>query len=376
MTLKRLALMIAGLAVLLGVAVLGITWFYSTQIEDGVLRVKHDPPTYEVKVVELEEDRVKLRFPTEEDLRKEPEKMGIEWKVGYDRVGETLDVDGAEALRKYTLLEGDLAVGEEVRFDKFAYPGDPARAHGITFQEIKFASPLGELAAWQVDGSRGTWVIFVHGRGASRREALRMLPVVEGKEFPSLVITYRNDTGAPEDPSGYYWYGLTEWEDLEAAARYALDNGATGLVVVGYSMGGGIVANFLYRSPLAGQVVGVILDSPMLDLDAAVDLAAENRNLPAFLTNIAKVITSFRFGVDWDALDYLDRAGELSVPVLLFHGGADETVPVSISERFAESRPDLVTYEFFAGAPHVGAWNGDSERYEAVVGEFVDRVAR
>ena len=376
MTLKRLAITIGGIVVLLAVAVFGIGWYYSVQIEDGVLRVKHDPPAYEVKVVELEEDRVKRRFPTEEDLRKEPEKMGIEWDVGYARVGETLDVDGAEALRKYTLLDGELVVGEEVRFDKSAFPGDPAMAHGITFQEIKFASPLGELAAWQVDGSGDTWVIFVHGRGASRREALRMLPVVEGMELPSLVITYRNDSGAPEDPSGYYWFGLTEWEDLEAAARYALDNGATGLVLVGYSMGGGIVANFLYRSPLAGQVVGVILDSPMLDLDATVDLAAENRNLPAILTNIAKVITSFRFGVDWDALDYRDRAGELSVPVLLFHGDADETVPVSISERFAESRPDLVTYEFFAGAPHVGAWNVDSERYEAVVGEFVDRVAR
>ena len=376
MTRKRLALIIAGLAVLPGVVVFGISWYYSVQIEDGVLRVKHDPPTYEVKVVELEENQVKLRFPTEEELRNEPEKMGIEWDVGYAGVGETLDVDGAEALREYTLLDGELVVGEEVRFDKFAYPGDPAMAHSITFQEIKFASPLGELTAWQVDGSGETWVIFVHGKGASRREALRMLPVVEGKELPSLVITYRNDTGAPEDPSGYYWYGLTEWEDLEAAARYALDNGATGLVIVGYSMGGGIVANFLYRSPLAGQVVGVILDSPMLDLDATVDMAAENRNLPAFLTTITKVITSFRFGVDWDAMDYLDRASEISAPVLLFHGDADEKVPVSISERFAESRPDLVTYEVFAGAPHGGAWNVDSKRYEAVVGEFVDRVAR
>ena len=127
---------------------------------------------------------------------------------------------------------------------------------------------------------------------------------------------------------------------------------------------------------MARRVVGVILDSPMLDLDATVDLGAENRNLPSFLTSIAKAISSFRFGIDWDALDYLDRASELSAPVLLFHGDADETVPVSISERFAESRPDLVTYEFFAGAPHVGAWNVDSERYEAVVGEFVDRVAR
>ena len=246
----------------------------------------------------------------------------------------------------------------------------------MTFKEIQFASPLGVLAAWQIDGSGNTWVIFVHGKGASRSQALRMLPVVEGKNLPSLVITYRNDSGAPEDPSGYYWHGLTEWEDLEAAARYALDNGARGLVVVGYSMGGGITANFLYQSPLANRVVGVILDAPMLDLNATVDMAAEIRNVPPFLTTIAKVISGSSFGIDWNALDYLDRVDEISVPVLLFHGDGDKRVPVSISERFAESRPDLVTYEFFAGAPHGGAWNVDSERYEAVVGEFVDRVTR
>ena len=91
---------------------------------------------------------------------------------------------------------------------------------------------------------------------------------------------------------------------------------------------------------------------------------------------MAKVISSFRSGIDWDALDYLDRVSEISAPALLFHGDADETVPASISERFAESRPDLLTYEFFAGAHHVRAWKVDSESYEAMAGEFVDRVAR
>ena len=361
---------------LLVAVVFGIGWYYSVQIEAGVLRVKHDPAKYEVEVVALEDDWAKLRFPTEEELRKGPTTMGLEWPGGYARVGKTLDVDGTEVLREYARLEGALAVGDWVRFDRFAYPGDPARAHGISFEEIQFASPLGELVAWQVDGSDETWVIFVHGKGASRGEALRMLPVVEGAGLPSLVITYRNDVGMPEDPSGYYWYGLTEWEDLEAAAQYALDNGAASLVVVGYSMGGGIVASFLYRSPLAERVVGVILDSPMLDLAATVDLGAKNRNLPSFLTAIAKTIARFRFDIDWGTLDYLNRIGEISVPVLLFHGDGDETVPVSISEIFAESRPDAVTYEFFEGAPHVGAWNVEPERYEAAVREFVDRVAR
>ena len=372
---KRLALAFGGLALLLVVVVFGIGWYYSGQIEDGALRVKHDPKKYEVEVVALEEGRVTLRFPTEEDLRKEPRTMGLEWPGGYARVGETLEVSGNEALREYAPLEGALAVGDRVRFDKFAYPGDPERAHGISFEEIRFASPLGDLAAWQVDGSNDTWVIFVHGKGASRGEALRMLPVVYSAGLPSLLITYRNDAGAPEDPSRYYRYGLTEWKDLEAAARYALANGASDLVVVGYSMGGGIVANFLYRSPLAERVVGVILDSPMLDFGAIVDLGAQNRNLPEFLTAVAKIISGFRFDIDWETLEYASRFEEISVPVLLFHGDADETVPVRISEMVAESRSDVVTYVLFEGAPHVGAWNVDPERYETAVREFLDRVA-
>lgn len=374
MTPKRLALTFGGLVLLLGAVLFGTGWYFSIQIEDDVLLVKHEPEKYEIEVVALEDDRVKLRFSTEEELRKQPETMGLKWPDGYARAGKTLEIGGSEVLREYSQLEGALAVGDWVRFDKFAYPGDPARAHEIPFEEIQFPSPLGELEAWEIDGFNDTWVIFVHGKGSNRREALRMLPVVEAAGLPSLVITYRNDAGEPEDPSGYYWYGLTEWEDLEAASQYALDSGATRLVLVGYSMGGGIVSNFLYQSPLARRAVGVILDSPMLDLGATVDLGAENLNVPSFLTAIAKAISGFRFDIDWEALDYLNRVDDISAPVLLFHGDADETVPVSTSEIFAKSRPDIVTYEFFEGAPHVGAWNVDPERYEAAVSEFLNRV--
>ena len=376
MTPKRWALVFGALLLLLVVVVLGGGWFYSGQIEDGALLVKHDPTKYEVEVVALDDGLVTLRFPTEEDLHKEPGTVGLEWPGGYGRIGETIQVDGSEAIREYTRLEGNLAVGDLVRADKFAFPGDPARAHGIPFEEIEFTSPLGKLMAWQINGPEDTWVIFVHGRGASRGEALRMLPVVDWAGLPSLVITYRNDEGAPEGPSGYYRFGITEWQDLEAAAQYALANGAADLVVVGYSMGGGIVVNFLYQSPLADRVVGVILDSPMLDFGATVELGAQNRRLPAFLTPVAKTISGFRFGIDWEALDYLRRVDDISVPVLLFHGDADDIVPVSTSEKLAASRPDLVTYMLFQGATHVGAWNVDSSTYEAAVSEFIDRVAR
>lgn len=375
-TRTRLALGLGGLVVLLLGGIFAIGWYYSGLIDSGGLKVKHDPEKYEVEVANIGDGLITLRLPGGEDPRDYPTTMGIEWPDGYGRVGRIVEVDGAEVIRIYERIEGDISVGDMVRFDKFAFPGDPESAHGISFEEVVFASLVGELPAWYVMGSDDTWVIFVHGKGSSQGEALRMLPVMEDARLPLLVITYRNDDGVPEDPSGRYQYGRTEWEDLEAAASYALDNGAGDLLLVGYSMGGGIVASFLSRSPLADRVVGVILDSPMLDFEATVDLAAERRNLPGILTTVAKRITGFRFDVNWGELDYLKRADDISTPVLLFHGDADERVPVSVSITLAERLPELVTYVPFRGAPHVGSWNVDPERYETAVREFVERVAR
>ena len=131
--------------------------------------------------------------------------------------------------------------------------------------------PLGEYPAWFVPGTRDTWAIVVHGNSMSRLDGLRMVPITVDAGFPTLVPTYRNDTGAPEDPSGKLRYGLTEWRDLEAAVRYALDNGAKDVVLAGYSMGGGVIMAFLQRSKLRDDVRAVILDAPMLDFSATVD---------------------------------------------------------------------------------------------------------
>jgi hypothetical protein len=263
-----------------------------------------------------------------------------------------------------------------VRVDSFAFPEDPREAFGLDFEEVFYESPLGQFPAWFVEGDDDTWAIMVHGRTANRGEALRMLPTVVEAGLPALVISYRNDEGLPEDPSGYYQYGQTEWADLEGAVRYALEHGARDIVLVGYSMGGGVVANFLYESDLSEVVRGAILDAPMLEFGATVDLGAANRGYPGIVSGLAKAFAGFRFDIDWDATNYLDRADELRAPILLFHGDQDTTVPISTSDRLKEMRPDLVEYVTVEGAVHVGAWNKDREVYEAAVSRFLGRVAR
>jgi pimeloyl-ACP methyl ester carboxylesterase len=89
-----------------------------------------------------------------------------------------------------------------------------------------------------------------------------------------------------------------------------------------------------------------------------------------------KWISTLRFGLDWNAMDYLKDAGRLNVPILLIHGEDDTRVPIETSEELAELRPDLVTYSVYPDTAHADAWNTDADRYERELREFLLRAVR
>ena len=366
------------------VVLLGAGWFYAGEIKNGALVVDYTEDPLDMEVVAVGEGQVNLRVTQETDEDGDWRSRGI-WGLerddGYDQVGAILQVTDKHVVREYIPLSGGLRTGDMVRLDTGAFPGDPLLAHGLPFEEVSFSSPLGKFPAWLVAGDSPTWAIFVHGRGGrhgSRRGALRVLPTVAELGITSLIINYRNDEGVPANPDGYHWFGETEWADLEGAAKYALDHGAEGLILVGHSMGGAILASFLYESPLADKVRGVILDAPMLDFTATVNHGASQLSLPVvglpipgILTSIAKGLASFRFGIDFEALDYLSRTDQLSAPILLFHGDADKTVPVTTSDALAKSRSDIVEYVRDANVGHTRSWNADHAAYETAVRKFL-----
>jgi fermentation-respiration switch protein FrsA (DUF1100 family) len=82
-----------------------------------------------------------------------------------------------------------------------------------------------------------------------------------------------------------------------------------------------------------------------------------------------------RFGIDLEAIDYLKNVDELTTPILLFHGDADDIVPIETSETFADARPDLVKYVRVPGAGHVRAWNLNPTQYETEVREFMSSLS-
>lgn len=308
--------------------------------------------------------------------------QGLRWNEGYGRIavapGAAVVDEPGQLVRGFTLVSGTLpSPGTLAELDVRAYPMDPVDS-GMGFEQITVPGPLGEYPAWLARADGATWAIVVHGNSLSPADGLRMVPILTQAGFPALVASYRNDPGAPEDASGKLRYGLTEWQDLEAMVAYAVEQGSDGVVLDGYSMGGGIVMAFLQRSALASEVRAVVLDAPMLDFSATVDDNATRETLPigglplpSSLTAVAKAIAALRFDVDWSSLDYLADTGAYRMPFLVFHGTGDTTVPIGTSRRFADLLPQLVELVECGRAEHIGCWNLDPDAYAATVQGFL-----
>jgi pimeloyl-ACP methyl ester carboxylesterase len=346
-------------------------------LKDGALKPKRGVRPFGLEVVELVKDRITLRATaqSQKDFRRRDGIWGLRWNGGYAQVGQIQHIDSQKVIRNFVPLSGNLKRLDKVRLDEFAFPDDPKKAFSLPTQEIVYSSPLGDFHALYIKGRSSTWVIFVHGkRDHPPRKPFRsypILPALTELGLHCLIITYRNDLGELASPDDFHWYGLTEWKDLEGAARWALEHGAEKLILVGYSMGGAIVMNFLYQSPLAKKVKGAVLDSPILDLSATIDFGARQLDIPGFFIRLGKFMAGLRFEIDWEALDYLSRADKLVAPILLFHGEADPIIPVETSDLLANIRPDIVTYHRVPSATHVRSWNMNPAAYEMAIDDFL-----
>ena len=62
------------------------------------------------------------------------------------------------------------------------------------------------------------------------------------------------------------------------------------------------------------------------------------------------------------------------MPALVFHGTADDTVPLATTDAFRAAHPDRVREVQVAGANHVESWNVDPAGYAAREGAFLGCV--
>lgn len=341
-----------------------LSWHFSSR----VLVPDHSNWLKDVKVEALSGRRITL---TRSEETERPGVYGLDWLGGHAIVGAIVDEDEDTVTRKLREVRGYLAPEMEVGVEANVFGGDPGQAFGLPFSDVEVADELGPMPAWLVPGRRDTWAIVVHGINSTPQTGLRMVPGLHRAHLPTLLITYREDLGAPPSPDGLHHMGLTEWRDLDAAARYAIGHGARRLVLVGYSMGGALVAQFMQKSPLAGRVDGLVLDAPALNWQRILEFNATEMGLPGFMALPVEWAIGARIDTDWDSLDALRHSEDFQLPILLFHGDDDKVIPISLSEDFAAELPRWVTYYTAPEAGHVEAWNVNPSLYERRLSRFL-----
>lgn len=352
---------VAGSATTVGLGALG--WWAS-----GALTAVPRParrPWGSLEVIEVGPGRVVLRGPS----AGLPGRWGIAGLHGHGQVGPPLREtdDGVE--RALTVVSGVIEPGTEVQVEPYLWPDDPSTL-GREWEDTAIEGPAGRLPAWTLPAGDGrTWAVCVHGRGASRAQAFRVMQSCYATGVTGLLITYRTDPEAAA--ADRCRLGADEWQDVEAAVRHALDRGAERVILIGFSMGGGMALSFLRHSPLAAAVRGVVLDAPVVDWSAVLRGVARTMRLPSWTAPLTMSMAARRAAIDWRVLDHVGNADELDAPILVLHGTADQTVPLSSSQRLAAERPELVELVEFPGAGHCTAYNADPTRYERVLRAFL-----
>ncbi|WP_282202862.1 alpha/beta hydrolase family protein [Kitasatospora fiedleri] len=328
------------------------------------------PAPMKVKVHALGPGRVVLTA-TPDTLR--PGHYALEWGGGgHAVVGEVLDNAGDRVVRRLERADGGtLAVGTEVRVTPRVLLGDPRTALGLDYAEVAVAGELGDLPAWRTAGIRGTWVVLVHGPGVDREQALPVLPLLHALRLPTLSVSYRGDAGTPAPPDGLGHFGETEWQDVDVAVRYALAQGATKVVLYGWSVGATIALHTAARSTWRDRIAGLVLDSPVLDWSETVRRGTTRSWSSPALGELGTLAAQGRTGVDLADFARIASGADLASPALLLHSPDDPVAPWSAARRLAEGRDDLVSLHPVPHAEHAALWNADPDGYTEALRRFL-----
>ena len=254
---------------------------------------------------------------------------------------------------------------------RVAVDDDPGRL-GIAYQDISFASPLDgvPLSGWYMTSQRpsGRTIVIAPGIDDNRLVSgitLRLAPGLLAAGFDVLAFDLR---GEGESGGGPITFGAREQWDVLGAVREAQARGASRVGVLGFSMGGVSAILAAARSP---DIVALAVDSTFADLTDTFTRQLGDFYLPAPLIAYGLDLYRVLSGTEPNDVSPVRVVGAIAPrPVLIIQGTADQTVPVSDSERLLVAAGASTTERWIvSGGRHV-------ESYYVDEGEYLRRVTR
>jgi pimeloyl-ACP methyl ester carboxylesterase len=373
----------AGLGALISVASSGLAAYFARRI----VVPENAPEELDILHIDGFPPNMRIHLPADEETTV-PGTYGLYFNqgAGHAVIGDIVEYDPRSRTVSREILSvtrGDIRRAWRGRWTGIVYP-DPVAA-GVNFDDIEIRSDAGRLPAWLLPTDhpepQETWAILIHGRASTRAEGLRAAPVLNTLGVPAIAMSYRNDAEVRVETTSRYGLGDTEWIDVDAAIDCAVARGAKNVVLFGWSMGGAIALQAASRGRNRRYVSSLVLDGPVVDWVNVLDGQAKKNLLPTPIAKLtlemitqpwARPITGLETPLDLDRMDWVTRAAELDVPVLLIHSDDDEFVPSGPSHALASVRRDLVTMPTYSKAHHTKEWNIDPVRWEDDVANFLE----
>ena len=177
-------------------------------------------------------------------------------------------------------------------------------------------------------------VVIVHGINSSKRHYNQLMPatMLANAGFNILMFDQRNH-GESSCPSGRYFAGTKEWEDLNTVILWLNEVKKIPIEKIGVHAvsGGTLAAQFLMAE--RDDIKAFSLDSPVFDFEEIVKSELAWNGIPPIIWKLAVLIGKFH-GIDIYAKKPEDGITALDGRALLvFHGTEDTRVPFLHSER-------------------------------------------
>jgi acetyl esterase/lipase len=210
------------------------------------------------------------------------------------------------------------------------------------------ASQFGDL---HEGGDRGVAVLIHGGFWRDRYDLTLMDPLaadLAARGWTAWNVEYRRLGGGGGVPATL--------DDAGAAIDHLaeLDLDLSRVVAIGHSAGGHLAAWAATREDPRVPVTGVVSQAGVLDLRRAWELGLSNDVTREFLGgDLARCAEA----------SPIERL-PLSAPALLVHGSRDDTVPLEISERFAELSGSPLVVE---DSDHFGHLDPSNRMWKAVI---------
>lgn len=230
-----------------------------------------------------------------------------------------------------------LAVHFGFRAKRIPEQGDPAR-FGLPFEEV--AIPAGRrkpLFGWWVPAQNSSRsLVLIHGWGSNAELMLPLAVPLHGAAWNLLLFDARNHG---RSPSASFSSMPRFAEDLDAAIRWlktSRPQAARSLAVIGHSVG---AAAALLSASRRNDLTAVVSISAFAHPQWLTERYLRRVRIPQLGIRLTSGYVQWLIGHRFDAIAPITTICRIDCPVLIVHGGADRTIPLSDAESIATACP-------------------------------------